>query len=232
MINNFNIRNPGLVKITLGRSYLTGCQVQALTFAWYLPKTAVYMPNTCVTEIPINAAVLVGAVSDPGFIFLKENVFFPAAAALSHPWAASICRPPAPASFDCLALQPVPSTLGCEKREHFVATPVFLFTKIKTSLLLGISLPFCLTCSSASICLILIFITLDILKLLDTWMILLSFQKVFFLTRQQINWVRHLPSSITCCFCNANTTRQLLRANAALILLNRSLILHISHQNS
>lgn len=104
----------------------------------------------------------------PRLHFLKENVFFPAAAALSHPWAASICRPPAPASFECPALQPVPSTLGYEKREHFIATPVFLFTKIKTSLLLGISLPFCLTCSSASICLILIFITLDILKLLDT----------------------------------------------------------------
>lgn len=230
MINNFNIWNAGLVKITLGWSYLTGCQVQAFTFAWYLPKPAVYMPNTRVTKIPINAAILVSAVSDPGFIFRKKTF----SSLQQQHWAILGL----PAYADLQPLRHLSAWLFSQYqarwavRKHSVATPVFLFTKIKTSLLLGVSSPFFLTCSSASICLILIFITLDILKLLDTWMILLSFQKFFFLTRQQINWVRHLPSSITCCFCNANTTRQLLRANVALILLNRSLILHISHQNS
>lgn len=143
------------------------------------------MPSSCVPPVPTDTATAVSTVT-----FCRKKPF---SCLPQQPWAIQTER----SLSSCRCLRAPRSSLhwhrhcsrarvfsryedaGREEREHFVATPAFLFSKIKISLLF-------LTCSSASICPVLIFITLDILNLPDTWMILLSFQKFFFLTWQQI----------------------------------------------
>lgn len=217
MIKNINIWNTESGKITLSQSYLTSCHVQAFTSAWSLPEPAQYMPNTHITEIAVDAAALLCAASDPVRFFRRKPFSCPP----QQHWAT-----PGPAAAHALGAQPFRQvwwagrgstvcshtcSLICRDQHKFVVRNVFtVLNALKCFHLLNSNIP----------------------KLRDTWMVLLSFQKFFFLMRQQINWVGPLPSSMMCCFCNTRTTRQLLSANAALIVLSRTLMLYISHQDS
>lgn len=182
---SINLQNAGLDKITLGQSSPDELSGPGIHFCLIPAKTC----SALAKQLCYRNIYKYSPGTRPTLTVFRKKLF---SSLPQQPWAIQIQRP----CWGCQALQaPMfawhrhhPKAWVCRQcpghcagRRGNILQPhlIFLFSKIKSSLLLWISLPFFLKCSSASICPVLIFITLDILNFLDTRMILLSFQKFF-----------------------------------------------------